>query len=112
MRHAYVLKPTFRTEWWWYSIFREVPAVVPAGHVLRIGWVERTGAGELAQYAPTHLLLSRGEAFRCQRDHLGEVDLHVLAHRKQRRWMAICWMSLIFLNATRLIERHEALAAV
>jgi hypothetical protein len=53
----------------------ENPPVVPAGHVLRIGWVQRTGAGEPAQYAPTHLLLHRGEVFRCQRDRLGKVDL-------------------------------------
>ena len=45
----------------------EAPAVVPAGHVARIGWVERTGAGEPAQHASAHLLLHRGEVFWCQR---------------------------------------------
>jgi hypothetical protein len=49
---------------------REAPrrgALVPAGHVLRIGWVEGNGVGEPAQHASAHLLLSRGEVFGCQR---------------------------------------------
>jgi hypothetical protein len=56
--------------------------VVPAGHVLRIGWVERSGAGHPAQHPSAHLLLHRGEVFRCQRIGLGKVDLPVLAHRE------------------------------
>ena len=56
--------------------------MVPAGHVARIGWVEMTGAGEPAQHASAHLLLHRGEVFRCQRGGLGEVDLPVLADGK------------------------------
>jgi hypothetical protein len=61
------------------GIQREAPAVVPAGHVARIGWVERAGAGEPARHAPTHLLLHRGEVLWCERGGLGEVDLPVLA---------------------------------
>ena len=56
--------------------------MVPAGHVARIGWVERTGAGEPAQYTSAHRLLHRGEVLGCQRGGLGEVDLPVLAHRE------------------------------
>jgi hypothetical protein len=44
--------------------------VVPAGHVARIGWVERSGAGEPAQHPSTHLLLLRGEVFGRQRSGL------------------------------------------
>ena len=64
------------------GIQREAPAVVPAGHVARIGRVESAGAGESAQHASAHLLLDRGEVFGCQRIGLGEMDLPVLAHRK------------------------------
>ena len=60
----------------------EKPAVVLAGHTPRIGWVERTGAGEPAQHASAHRLLHRGEFFWAQRGGLSEVDLAVLAHRK------------------------------
>ena len=52
--------------------------MVPARHVLRIGWVEMTGAGEPAQHAPTHLLRHRGEVFGCQRTCLTELDLVAL----------------------------------
>jgi hypothetical protein len=64
------------------GIQRETPAVVPARHVARNGWVERSGAGEPAQHASARLLLHRGDIFRCQRCRLGKVDLPVLARRE------------------------------
>jgi len=53
--------------------------VVPARHVARIDLGEMAGAGESAQHPGAHLLLHRGEVFRCQRAGLGEVDLPVFA---------------------------------
>ena len=49
--------------------------MAPAGHVARIGVIQRAGTGEPAQHPSAHLLLHRGEVFRCQRTGLGEVDL-------------------------------------
>ena len=37
------------------------------------------GTGEPAQHPSAHLLLHRGEVFRCQRTGLGEVDLPIFA---------------------------------
>jgi hypothetical protein len=54
---------------------REAPAVGPARHGARIGLVEQAGAGEPTQHPSAHLLLHRGEVFRCQRGGLGEMDL-------------------------------------
>jgi len=56
--------------------------VVPAGHVVRSGWVARTGASEPAQHASAHRLQHHDEVFGCLRCRLGNVDLPALAHRK------------------------------
>ena len=61
------------------GIQREAPAVVPAGHVARIGVIQMAGTGEPAQHPSAHLLLHCGEVFGCQRGGLGEVDLPVFA---------------------------------
>ena len=55
------------------GIRREAPAVVPVGHVARIGLVQMTGACEPAQHAPTHLPRHRGEQFGCQRASVGSI---------------------------------------
>jgi hypothetical protein len=60
------------------SIQREASAVVPAGHLARIGGIERAGAGKPAQHAGAHLLVHCGAVCGCQRAGLGEVDLPVL----------------------------------
>jgi hypothetical protein len=82
--------------------------VVPAGHVLRIGRVERTCAGEPAQHPSAHLLLHRGEVLGCQRGGLGEVDLPVRAHREHPVDHAAVEMDMGIQRAAKaLYEAHR-----